>query len=391
MLDILKIRKDTPHCEDRIFLNSAGSSLMPLPVVDRMKNYLDEESKHGGYKLYDLYVDEIKEFYTEVAKLLNCQTRNVAFAFNATDAFAQALYAIPFEKGDIIITTDDDYVSNHIQFYALYKRFAVQTIRVNNLENGSIDLTHLERLIKEHRPKLISVTHVPTNTGKVQDVESVGRLCAQNDVLYMVDACQSVGQMPVDVEKIKCDFLCVTGRKFLRGPRGTGFLFVSDRVLQRGLYPLRLDGWSANWVAPNRFEFHASAQRYEVYEQSYACTLGLKEAVKYANQIGLDNIYVYNQTLLHRLTSTLAQQEDILFLDRGEKMVNIFTFQKKGVSKENLENALAKHNVYFSTASRGSALIDFDKKGVDWAIRLSPHYFNTMEEMDRVAEIIASI
>ena len=391
MFDLNKVRKDTPYCQDKIFLNSAGSSLMPNQVLERMKTYLDEEAKFGGYKLYDIYESEINEFYLETSKMLNCQPHNIAFSFNATDAFAQAVYSIPFEKGDVIITSDDDYVSNHIQFNALHKRFGVHTIRVNNLENGELDLVHLERLMKEHNPKLVSITHVPTNTGKVQDVESVGKLCEAYDILYIVDACQSVGQMPVDIEKINCDFLSVTGRKFLRGPRGTGFLFVSDRVLKMGLTPLRLDGWSANWVAPNRFDFHESARRYEVYEQSYACTLGLKEAIRYANEIGLDDIYSYNQELLTRLRSNLAAHGDIIFLDKGAHLVNIFTFQKEGVSKSVLEAALSKNEVYFSSAFRGSALIDFDKKGVKWALRLSPHYFNTMDEMDQVSDIIKAI
>jgi len=390
MFDLNKVRKDTPHCQDRIFLNSAGSSLMPNQVLERMKSYLDEEVKYGGYKLYDIYEGEINEFYLETAKLLNCQPHNIAYAFNATDAFAQALYSIPFEKGDVIITSDDDYFSNHIQFDSLYRRFGVQTIRVNNLENGELDLVHMERLIREHNPRLVSITHVPTNTGKVQDVESVGTLCESYDILYIVDACQSAGQMPLDIEKIKCDFLNVTGRKFLRGPRGTGFLFISDRVLKMGLTPLRLDGWSANWVAPNQFDFHESARRYEVYEQSYSCTLGLKEAIRYANDIGLDKIYAYNQELLTRLRSNLAAHGDILFLDEGENLVNIFTFQKKGATKSEIEKALTENEVYFSSAFRGNALIDFDKKGVDWAIRISPHYFNTMEEIDKVSEIIKS-
>ena len=333
MFDLNKVRQDTPHCLNRIFLNTAGSSLMPDPVLNRMKTYLDKEAEFGGYKLYEMYESEINEFYLETAKMLNCQPHNIAYAFNATDAFAQAVFSIPFDKGDVIITSDDDYVSNHIQFYMLYRRFGVQTIRVNNLENGELDLVHMERLIKEHNPKLVSITHVPTNTGKVQNVEAVGDLCEAYDILYIVDACQSVGQMPVDIEKIKCDFLSVTGRKFLRGPRGTGFLFVSDRVLKLGLTPLRLDGWSANWVGTNQFDFHESARRFEVYEQSYSCTLGLKEAIKYANEIGFEEIYNYNQELLTRLKSNLASHGDILFLDEGEKQVNIFTFQKKGVSK----------------------------------------------------------
>ena len=391
MFDLNEIRKDTPHCQNKIFLNSAGASLMPNQVVSRMKSYLDEEAKYGGYKMYDISKSEIDEFYIEVAKMLNCQPHNIAYAFNATDAFAQALFSIPFEKGDVIITSDDDYLSNHIQFHAAYRRFGVQTIRVNNLENGGLDLVHLERLIKEHNPKLVSITHVPTNSGIVQDVEAAGNLCELYDILYIVDACQSVGQMPVDVEKIKCDFLNVTGRKFLRGPRGTGFLFVSDRILKMGLTPLRLDGWSANWVEINKFEFHESARKYEVYEQSYSCTLGLKEAIGYANTIGVDNIYTYNQELLTRLRSNLASHGDILFLDKGEELVNIFSFQKKGVSKADIDIALTKNDVYFSSMFKGTALIDFNKKGIDWLIRLSPHYFNTMDEIDRVSEIIKEI
>lgn len=391
MFDLNKVRKDTPNCQDKIFLNSAGSSLMTSQALNRIKTYLDEEAKIGGYKLFDYSVDEINEFYVETAKMLNCEPHNIAYAFSASDAFSSAIQSIPFEKGDIIITSDDDYISNHIQFHALYKRFGVQTIRVNNLEDDSLDLVHLERLIREHNPKLISITQVPTNTGKVQDVAAVGKLCEQYDILYIVDACQSVGQMPVDTQVIKCDFLSVTGRKFLRGPRGTGFLFVSDRVLKMGLTPLRLDGWSANWVETNKFDFHESARRFEIYEQSYACTLGFKEAIRYANEVGLENIYSYNQELLKRLKQNLASDGDIVFLDKGDQLVNIFSFQKAGVSKEQIEKAFDENGVYYSSGYRGSALIDFDKKGIDWSIRLSPHYFNTMEEIDRASEVLKSV
>lgn len=391
MIDLEKVRKDTPHCQDKIFLNSAGSSLMPIAVQERMMAYLEEEAAEGGYRLYDIYEEEINEFYKETARMLNCQPRNIAFAYNATDAFAQAVFSIPFKKGDVVVTSDDDYVSNHVQFYMLYKRFGVQTIRVNNLTDGSLDLVHLERLIREHRPRLVSITHVPTNTGKVQNVEAVGKMCQEHDVLYIVDACQSVGQMPVDVSRIQCDFLAVTGRKFLRGPRGTGFIFVSDKALAMGLTPLRLDGWSAQWTAPHKFDFHQTAKRFEIYEKSYSCLLGLKEAIRYANDLGLEHIYAYNQSLLSRLRTNLEAYEDVELYDWGNELVNIFTFRKRGVSMSRMSGALQEHRVYFSIASKASALIDFKKKGVDSAVRLSPHYFNTIEEIDTVCDLIARI
>ncbi len=393
MIDINQVRKDTPHCLDKLFFNSAGASLVPTVVTDRMKIYLDEEAAIGGYKLGlgDRIQTELQEFYDETAKMLNCHSRNVAFSFNATDGYGQVLSSIPFESGDVIITTDDDYTSNHAQFSVLYQRFRVATVRVRNLENGEIDLNHLHELIKEHNPKLVSVSHIPTNTGKIQNVEAVGELCAKEDIYYIIDACQSAGQMPLDVMKLKCDFLCSSGRKFLRGPRATGFLYVSDKILHQKLVPIRVDGRGMEWIGPTKFKPSENAIRFETWEQNMACVLGLKEAIKYANNIGLNNIWEYNQDILHYLRNKLLEIPNMNILDKGEQLSNIVTFQIDGKSQKNTIQKLDENNVYFTVSSRATALIDFDKKGTDWAIRLSPHYFNTKNEIDELVNIISII
>ena len=393
MLDINKVRKDTPHCQNKLFFNSAGASLVPTVVTERIKTYLDEEAEIGGYKLGlgDRIQSELQEFYAETAKMLNCNTRNIAFSINATDGYGQVLSAIPFEKGDVIITTDDDYNSNHAQFSVLYQRFRVATVRVRNHKNGDLDLTHMKELIKEHQPKLVSISHIPTNTGKVQDVEAVGELCSENNVLYIIDACQSAGQMPLDVQKLKCDFLCSSGRKFLRGPRATGFLYVSDKALTANLIPMRVDGRGMEWLTATKFQPVDSALRFETWEQNVACVLGLKEAIRYANNIGLDNIWNYNQDILSHLRNQLSEVPGMKILDQGSNLANILTFQIKEKDKQLTISSLEKNNVYFSVTSRASALIDFDKKGTDWAIRLSPHYFNTHQEIDQLIDIIHSI
>lgn len=393
MLDINQVRQDTPHCRNKLFFNSAGASLVPTVVTERMKNYLDEEAELGGYKLGlgDRIQAELHEFYLEAAKMINTEPRNIAFSINATDAYGQVLSAIPFERGDVIITTDDDYTSNHAQFSVLYQRFRVATVRVRNLESGAIDLTHLLELIKEHRPKLVSVSHIPTNTGKIQDVEAVGQICSENDILFIIDACQSAGQMPLDVKKLKCDFLCSSGRKFLRGPRATGFLYVSDKALAANLIPIRVDGRGMEWVAPTKFKPVDSALRFETWEQNVACVLGLKESIRYANNIGLDKIWNYNQNIIFYLREKLSDISGMHILDQGNSLASILTFQVKNKGKQLTINTLNKNEVYFSVAFRGSALIDFDKKGTDWAIRLSPHYFNTHQEIDQLVDIIGSI
>ncbi|KAA3640637.1 MAG: aminotransferase class V-fold PLP-dependent enzyme [Bacteroidetes bacterium] len=390
-MNIKKIRRDTPGCHDKIFFNSAGASLMPAVVVETIKGYLEQEEQLGGYMVQDLQETMINEFYDEVAKLLNCHPRNVAFAYNATDAYAKAISSIAFNPGDTILTTDDDYVSNYIAFISLKKRFGINILRGKNLDNGDLDLEHFEAQIQQHQPRLIAVTHVPTNSGKIQDAVSVGKLCKKYDVLYLLDACQSVGQIPVDVEEIGCDFLSVTGRKFLRGPRGTGFLYASDRMLEEGYMPLFADAGGADWIAPEAYRPHKEAKRFQLWENSYAILLGLKEAVRYLNGLGVQNVYDYNQTLLKQLTDGLQAIPGIKTYDEGSQRSNIITFRKGDLEQEEIKTKLDEAGIFYSVSGINYALIDYQKKGVDWTVRFSPHYFNTTEEINRALHVVDSL
>ncbi|WP_308003855.1 aminotransferase class V-fold PLP-dependent enzyme, partial [uncultured Chryseobacterium sp.] len=221
-MNVAKIREDIRGLSDgKIFMNNAGSSLMPSIVVDSMIDYLKQEEQFGGYEVANRNAELLEEFYDETAKLINCKPSNIAFATSATEAFAKALSSIVFKENDVIITTADDYISNQITFISLQKKINIKIIRTRNLPDNELDLEDLENLIRKYTPKLVAVTHIPTNSGLIQNVEGVGKICKRYNILYLVDACQSVGQMVVDVEKIGCDFLTATGRKFLRGPRGT--------------------------------------------------------------------------------------------------------------------------------------------------------------------------
>ena len=390
-MNIKNIRKETPACQDVLFFNSAGASLMPNCVVKKIKDYLDEETQIGGYQLAEQKEIEIQSFYDETAKLLNTQPINIAFAYNATDAYTKALSTIDFKPLDVIITSDDDYVSNFINFISLKKRVGVNIIRMQNLDNGDIDVEKFEALVRKHRPKLVSLSHIPTNSGKIQNAAAVGEICKRTETLFLLDACQSVGQIQVDVQKLNCDFLSATGRKFLRGPRGTGFLYVSNRVLEKGLAPLNLELVGAHWTGPEDYELEKTAKRFEFWELPYASLLGLKEAISYANVLGMDNIETRNQELMSHLKGKLQSIPTVQLYDDGSKTGNILTFRKDGHSLESLKAHLTQHKILYSTLGRSSALLDFNKKGIDWAIRLSPHYFNTMEELDLLAEKIESI
>lgn len=387
-MDINQIRQDTRGLTDgKIFLNNAGSSLMPAMVTDAMTDYLRQEEQCGGYEVANRNSALLEQFYTETAAMINCRPSNIAFATSATEAFTKALSSILFKEGDVIITTVDDYISNQITFISLQKKLKVNIIRMKNLPDHELDLEDFEDLIKKHHPKLVAVTHIPTNSGLIQNVEAVGKICRQHDVLYLVDACQSVGQMVVDVEKIGCDFLTATGRKFMRGPRGSGFLYVSDRVLEQGYAPLLLDMRGADWTAYDDYELFPTAKRFEHWEVSYASLLGFTKAVQYANSIGLQTIEDFNTMLSGKLRNNL-QNAGFKTWDWGTRLSSIVTFCGPDGDLGNIQTVLKENNIFFSVTHKNSALIDFTNKNINGIVRLSPHYFNTPEEIDRVSEIL---
>lgn len=391
MLNIAQIRKDTPYCQDKLFVNSAGSSLMPKVVIEKIHTYLAKEEEFGGYYVADHSTAPIELFYESVAQLLNTNPQNIAFAHDATDAYLKALSAIPFEAGDVIITSQDDYSSNQIQFLSLQKRFGIIIKRIKTLAYGDLDIGNFQSLIQNHRPKLVAITHVPTNSGMVQDVVAIGEICQKENILYLVDACQSVGQLVVDVQQIQCDFLSATGRKFLRGPRGTGFLYVSDKVLKKGYAPLFIDGGGATWTTENQYEVLPTAKRFQTWEKPYAFLSGLTAAVQYANHLGLKNIQLYNLELMRRLRENLSAIPTVQLFDKGTTQCNLLTFRREGRSQQQLQKGLAAANVFCGVSTKEWGVIDYGKKGVDWTIRLSPHYFNTLAEMDEIADIIDKI
>jgi selenocysteine lyase/cysteine desulfurase len=259
------------------------------------------------------------------------------------------------------------------------------------LQEGGVDPQSVKELIDEHQPKLVAVTHVPTNSGLVQDVEAVGQFCREQDVWYLVDACQSAGQIPLDVEKIGCDFLSVTMRKWLRGPRGAGFLYVSDLVLGAGLEPIFPDMAGGVWVAPDQYELEKTARRYEQWEKNYALVLGSKTAIEYANNLGLEAIQQVVSELASYTRSQLSNLEGVRVLDFGKRKCGIVTAHFEGKQPAKVKTALDNANIHAGFGTPINAQIDFLEKGVDWALRLSPHYYNTNEEIDRAINVLAKI
>lgn len=385
------LRRDTPGCLHRNHLNNAGAALQPMPVLRAVQQYLDLEAQIGGYEAADAQAESIRGFYASIARLIGAQARNVAFAYNATDAYARALSAIAWQPGDVILTTENDYVSSQIAFLALQQRHGVRLIRARDTEQGGVDVVDFEKLARQYRPRLAAVAHVPTNSGLVQPVEAIGQICRELDIWYLVDACQSAGQMSLDVERIGCDFLSATMRKFLRGPRGAGFLYVSDRVLDAGLQMLLPDMRSAHWTAPDSFAPEADARRFEYWEMPPALLLGSRAAADYALAVGMDWIEARVGHLAALTRSLLAELPGVRVLDRGAELCGIVTAHADHWQPKAVLDKLSAAGINCRVSPLLVARIDFPRKGVEWALRISPHYYNTEEEVRQCVEELGSL
>ncbi|MEU8145171.1 aminotransferase class V-fold PLP-dependent enzyme [Nonomuraea sp. NPDC048901] len=391
LLDVESLRADTPGCERVVHFNNAGCGLLAAPVLATMLDHLRLEAQIGGYEASAARAVQVREFYTELAALINCAPRNIAFAGSATHAFATALSSIPFAAGDVILTTRNDFISNQIAFLSLRKRFGVRVVHAPDAPEGGVDVAAMAALMREHRPRLVSATHIPTNSGLVQPVAEIGRHCRELDLLYMVDACQSVGQYPIDVAAIGCDLLTATCRKFLRGPRGSGFLYVSDRVLKAGYEPLFIDMRGARWTGPDRYQPAESAARFEEWEFPYATVLGCAAAARYAREVGVEAIARRSPALAARLRVLLAAVPGVRVLEKGPELGAIVTFTIEGWRPEPFKAAMDARGINSALSFREFAQFDFGDKDVDWCLRLSPHYYNTDAEVDQVAEAVAEL
>ena len=390
-MNIQRLRSETPGCEERIHLNNAGSALMPAPVVRAIQDHITLESRIGGYEAADARRDAVQGAYQSVAELVGTRPENIAFTESATASYIQALSSIPFERDDVILTTRNDYVSNQIQFLSLQRRLGVRVLRAPDRIEGGVDVQAMADLIRRHPPKLVCVTHVPTNSGLVQDVGTVGSVCRDEGVLYLVDACQSIGQMPVDVRQIGCDFLSATARKYLRGPRGAGFLYVSDRVLERGLEPLFIDMRGAEWIAEDQYRAAPDAKRFESWEFAWALVLATGEAARYASAIGLAQIQDRVRALAGRLREALGAIDKVRVLDHGGELCGIVSAWIDGWDPADLVAALRERRINTSAQIRVYAVIDYDEKGVTASLRLSPHYYNTEDEIDQAVSVIQEL
>ncbi|HTK53902.1 MAG TPA: aminotransferase class V-fold PLP-dependent enzyme [Gemmatimonadaceae bacterium] len=384
-------RADTPGCAHRNHLNNAGAALMPRPVIDAITDHVRLESEIGGYEAADLRAEDVWRGYDDLAETVGAQARNIAVVANATAGFVQALSSFDFKPGDVIVTTRCDYTSNQIQYLSLSTRLGVEIVHADDLPEGGVDPDSVRTIVRDRQPRLVAVSWIPTNSGLVQDVESVGAVCEEAGVPYIVDACQAVGQIPIDATRLRCDYLSATARKFMRGPRGIGFMYASERALERGDHPLFVDMRGARWVIARAYEVAPTARRYEDWEFPYALVLGQAAAARYALDVGVEAARSRAWGLAARLRAALGTIPGVRVLDRGVTRCAIVTMTADGRHGDSIVKALKERRINTVSSLREFGIYDFDAKGIETAVRLSPHYYNTEAEVDEAVDAIRSI
>ena len=388
-MDVEALRADTPGCANRVHLNNAGAGLMSRQTLAAMTGHLELEAQIGGYEAAAAAGDAIAATYQSLAELVGGSDEEIALFDNSTHAWNAAFYSMPLKAGDRILTGRDEYGSNVLAYWQVARRTGAEVVVIDNDDTGQIDLAALADAIDD-RTRLIGLTYVPTGGGLVNPAAEVGRLARSANVLYLLDATQAVGQFPVDVTELGCDLLTGTGRKFLRGPRGTGFLWVRSAVLDQ-LDPFVAEIRSATWDGDRGFTWADGARRFETWENSYVNVIGLGSAVRQALDLGLDAIGARSRRLGEDLRAGLDALTGVETFDLGQRRCAIVTTALRDHDTASVAESLAQRNINVSTTVPEDSQLDTEDRGVHPLVRISPHYYNTDEEIRRCVDAIADL
>lgn len=392
-LDVDTLRAATPGVEHRVHLNNAGAALPTRATLDTVVDHLRLEADTGGYEAAAARAQELERCHVSVARLLGVDPSEVALTTSDTAAWTKAFWGFVLGGGlDVkrrVVVDRAVYNSHHLAVLQAVRHLDIEVEVVGPAADGTaIDLHTLARLL-DGTVGLVSATHVPTHSGAIAPVAEVGELARRAGVPFFLDACQSVGQLAVDLPTIGCDVATITGRKWLRAPRGTGVLVVRSDVVDR-FDPPGIDSTSANWSEHgDAYTLAPDARRFEEFEVPVAARLGLGTAVDELLDLGVDAVQARIDELAEHLRTRLDATPGLRCTDPGPHQSGIVTFGVEGRAADDVAAQLALEGINVSVSRAANSRLDFDARGLDTVVRASPHVYNTTSELDRLVEVVA--
>ncbi|ATL72342.1 aminotransferase class V-fold PLP-dependent enzyme [Nocardia terpenica] len=394
MLDQQRLRADIRAYADTsrpspVFLDSAGSSLPPRVVLDTVIGHLRREAEIGGYRAANERLDDLAAVKSAIGTLINADAAGIALSDSASRSWADFFYSVPLGPGDRILISGSDYASNAIAALQRARAHGAVVEQIPTDDTGQVDTAALAELVDE-RVKLVSLVHVPTNGGLTNPVAEVSRIAHGVGALVLLDACQSAGQVPLDVAAFDVDALSATGRKWLRGPRGTGFLYMRPELVT-AIEPTRLDLHSAVWTGPREYRVAPDITRFEFWECDVAARLGLGAAVRYLLDLGPDAVYDAVAANAGYLRKTLPQIPGVTVRDLGVRHSGIVSFTVDGLEPVEVRDHLLGRDITVTVSHRSSTLLDMSARELSSVVRASPHCFVTVAELDRFVDEVAAL
>ncbi len=394
MIDVAAERRRTPGATHRAHLNHAGAALPTRETLDAVIGHLEGEALVGGYAAAAAAADRLAAVRTSAADLLGAEPHEVAIVGSDTQAWTKAFWGFVLAGGidprQRVLVDRIVYVSHHMAILAASRHVGFGVDVVASEPDGTLDLGALADELDRGDVGLVTATHVGTHRGSVNPVAEVGVRAAAAGVPFFLDACQSVGQLAVDVGEIGCDVLTATGRKWLRGPRGTGVLVVRDAMIGR-CEPPGLDAHSASWVGDDRVELAPTAARFEEFEVPYAAQLGLGVALDHLRTLGIGVVEAHLTAQAETLRRDLSGIEGVEVVDGGRRRSSIVTFTVDGVDPPAVVAAAEAAGVAIGVSSTEHARLDMVATGHDRVVRVSPHYVNDAEDLARLLDVVSGL
>lgn len=389
-VDVAVERARTVGAASSHHFNSAGSALPTAAVVDAVVAHLRYEERVGGYEASAARDADIEAVYAAAARVVGAAVEEIALVDSATTGLRVIIDAMRLGPSARLLVSRSTYVSHALHLLSIAAGVGTELVIVPNGQDGALDPARLEELLTVGDDDVVCVAHVPTSSGLVEPVAAIGALTREYGARYVVDATQSVGQLPVDVDEIGCDALVTTGRKFLRAPRGTGFAYVRRSLLD-SLSPVAPDVRGAVWRGEREWDLAATARRFETWESSVAGRLGLGVALEELLARGVEATAVHLVAVAAGLRAGLAAIDGVIIQDPAACASGIVTFTVDGVTAGDVSRRLAESNVRTVSVPSSHGQWDLGSRGVPAVVRASVHVYNDASDAQALLDVVAVI